>query len=209
VLEDEPTWREIRDLANQLGDEIETARFRRTESTNPQTLYKKFKQAIREICRTWARKIVPAAKDKIRKLSERLEWINNCPLQLTSDDIALEAIRINEEVNALERRLFETNRDTAAVKNRLEGETISRYWSKLNKEKTPRDTLHRLRNPLDETEGHETNSIRMAELARNYHEKLQTQDRNPTEEPNTQETSKVLNHISKRLSTGQRGDLAM
>jgi len=208
ILEHEPTWKEISNLAKQLGNEIEAAKYRRTDDVNPQTLYKKFKENIRGLCRARARKIVPATKDKIQKLSRRLDQINNCPYHLTPDDVALEVIKINEEINALERRMFETNRDTSAVKNRLEGETISRYWSKLNKEKLPRDTIHRLRNPLDETEGYETNSIRMAEMARNYHDKLQTQDRNPENEPNPQTMNEVLNHISRRLTTKQRGDLA-
>ena len=208
VLEDEQTWKEICKLAKRTEDEIEAIKYRRTANVNPQTIYKKFKENVRETCRVRARKIVPAARDKIRKLYERLEWVNNCPLHITPDDIALEVIRINEDITALERHLFETNRNTSAVKNRLEGETISRYWTKLNKERKPRDTIHRLKNPLNETDDYETNSTRMAEIARDYHEKLQNIDRNTTEETNPQEMNKVLDHIPRRLTVKQRSDLA-
>ena len=70
VLEDENTWKEVCTLAKQLEDDIETAKFRRTDSTNPQTLYQKFKEATRELCRSQARKIIPSAKHKIQKLYE-------------------------------------------------------------------------------------------------------------------------------------------
>lgn len=208
VLDDEPTWKEVRELAKKLEGEIEAVKYRRTENTNPQTLYQEFKNTIRTICRTRARKIIPAARDKIHKLQGRLDWINNNPLY-PLEDAPLEVIRINEEIDALERRLFEANRDTSAVKNRLEGETISHYWTRLNKEKRPRDTIYRLMNPLNETEGYETNSIHMAEIARNYHEKLQTKDRDPTKEPNPPEIDRVLNHIPRKLSARQRTSLAM
>ena len=208
VLEDEDTWREICTLANKLEDDIESAKFRRSDSTNPQTLYQKFKEVTRELCRSRARKIIPAAKHKIQKLCEKLEWINNHPLNLDSDEIALEVVRVNEEINMIERRLFEAKRDTSAVKNRLEGETISRYWTRLNKAKTPRDTIYQLKNPLDNTEGYETNSARMAELARNYHERLQTVDRDPTEEPNPQDIARILDHVRRSLSAEQRTNLA-
>jgi len=208
VLEDKNTWKEISDLTKQLENDIDTIKYRRTNTNNPQVLYKTFKETVRKTCRERARKIIPVAKEKIQKLYEKLEWINNCPIQITSDDIALEAIRINEDIDALERRLFETNRDTSKIKNRLEGETISRYWTKLNKEKRPRDTIYRLKNPLEETSGHETNSIQIVEIARNYHEKIQSNDRDPTTNPNQQAIDRILNHIPKTLTSKQRAELA-
>jgi hypothetical protein len=78
-------------------------------------------------------------------------------------------------VGHLERSMYSTKCLHIAAKNRLEGETISRYWTQLNKEKTPRDTIQMLKYPGTDPPIFERKSQKMAELARNYHHDLQTQ----------------------------------
>jgi len=53
----------------------------------------------------------------------------------------------------------------------VKGETMSKYWSKVNSPKKPRNIIHRLRDPL--TNSLTSNSSKMAEIARKYHMDLQ------------------------------------
>ncbi|CAK5280005.1 unnamed protein product, partial [Mycena citricolor] len=77
-----------------------------------------------------------------------------------------------------QKQRYRSNRLSAQIQNRLHGEIIGRYWSKINRPSKPRDTIHRLRKPptfQDPTAPieYETNSKRMADMARDYHSNLQ------------------------------------
>jgi hypothetical protein len=72
---------------------------------------------------------------------------------------------------------------TAQVHNRLKGKVIGKYWSMINRPRALRDIIHRL---LKSSAGlepaqytYETNSKKMAMLARNYHNRIQ-KDRRET-----------------------------
>lgn len=67
----------------------------------------------------------------------------------------------------------------SAARYRLQGETISKYWSQVNKEKKLRDIVYSLHTPnlaqaLNMNPA--TRSDKMAELTHNYHDKLQNLD---------------------------------
>ena len=67
----------------------------------------------------------------------------------------------------------------------LNAERISKYWSAVNRDKKPRDLFYALKKP--DEEGYETRSDRMAELTRDYHEKLQFEGINTDEPRQTRE----------------------
>ena len=50
---------------------------------------------------------------------------------------------------------------------------MSKYWSKLNKEKKPRNLFFALQTMNDSEPTYETRSNKMAELAHDYHKMLQ------------------------------------
>jgi hypothetical protein len=54
---------------------------------------------------------------------------------------------IEERIAQLENHRYKKARTATAANNRLQGETISKYWSEVNKSKTPRDAIYALEKP--------------------------------------------------------------
>jgi hypothetical protein len=54
---------------------------------------------------------------------------------------------LEERVAQLEAQRFKKARTATAAHDRLQGETISKYWSEVNKSKAPRDALYALEKP--------------------------------------------------------------
>ncbi|KIK36519.1 hypothetical protein CY34DRAFT_33051, partial [Suillus luteus UH-Slu-Lm8-n1] len=78
---------------------------------------------------------------------------------------------IESEINHLENKRFRKTQLYAQAKWAEKGETISKYWSKINKSKKPRDIIYKLRIPGQNRFA--SRSDKMAEIARKYHDKLQ------------------------------------
>ncbi|KAG2752632.1 hypothetical protein P692DRAFT_20724817, partial [Suillus brevipes Sb2] len=83
-------------------------------------------------------------------------------------------ILIEKEISHLQRKNSKKNSLRAQAKWATHGETISKYWSKINSQKSPRDIIHRLNIPG--TERYTTKSEEMAEIAKTYHNGIQTAD---------------------------------
>ena len=77
---------------------------------------------------------------------------------------------------------------------------MSKHWVKSAKESSPRNTIRALKNPLQNPTQRETRSDRMAEMAKEYHEKLLSIDRDPKEAPDEEKLTKILENINMRLS---------
>jgi alpha-ketoglutarate-dependent taurine dioxygenase len=93
---------------------------------------------------------------------------------LNQEERTLSAAVLTEKLVRLEQQRHKTARMTAQLRNRLEGEVIGRYWSRLNKPAQPRDIIHRLKKESEDPETeptYETDSKRMATMARDYHNK--------------------------------------
>ncbi|KAG6905143.1 hypothetical protein DXG01_004557, partial [Tephrocybe rancida] len=115
-------------------------------------------------------------------------------------------------------------RTQVALKNRMEGETICRYWTMTNKVAKPRDMIYALKkspaqstpsNPQEATndpqdgpaQQRETHSKRMAELARDYHENLQTPTGLVSKTVREEKIEKVLGKINIEISQMQKHEL--
>ena len=94
-----------------------------------------------------------------------------------------------------------------AVKNRIEGETMTRSWTQSNKVEKPRDTIYALRKHQTDNnrqDPYEKNSQKMAELARNYHENLQKDGIDPDRTLRDQCTEEALAALQRRVNVEQR-----
>ncbi|KAK6978285.1 hypothetical protein R3P38DRAFT_2449212, partial [Favolaschia claudopus] len=100
-------------------------------------------------------------------------------------------------------------RISANIRNRLEGEVISKYWSMINKPQKPRDVIHRLRKPPNPNQPntgtaiYESDSRRMANIARNHHNNIQNERRDSTEDERKQTIQRVLSRTARHLSPEQ------
>jgi len=89
------------------------------------------------------------------------------------------------------------NKNRQFIKAQLvhHGEKPSSIWSAINKEKKLRDLILRLKIPNTTSQQYERNSIRMAELIRDYHKNLQTID--IAEETSRDRQHKICQTINK------------
>ncbi|KAF9782884.1 Endonuclease/exonuclease/phosphatase [Thelephora terrestris] len=72
LLENEDVMSELNVLGKKTLYNIEANKYRRTDTTNPQTIYAKFKTDLVRTCRTHAKIIHPTITNKIAKLKEKL-----------------------------------------------------------------------------------------------------------------------------------------
>ncbi|KII86547.1 hypothetical protein PLICRDRAFT_113737, partial [Plicaturopsis crispa FD-325 SS-3] len=77
LIQDKELTKEIHRLGLILQDRIEHNRYNRTEETNPQTLFKKFKDDVVAATRTRARVAIPKMEQKIKSLRTKLDTLLN------------------------------------------------------------------------------------------------------------------------------------
>ncbi|KAJ7107569.1 hypothetical protein C8R44DRAFT_595781, partial [Mycena epipterygia] len=149
----------------------------RDPESDIQMLWAKFQTEIREKARERSKILIPKAEKEIEDLENDLETTLNNPT-LSEEEVKLSAAILTERLAKIHVDKHEKSRISAQIRNRLEGEIISKYWSALNKSKKPREVLRRLLKPgydplANTTAKFETDSQRMATIARNYHNKIQ------------------------------------
>ena len=188
-------------------EDCDAVRYRRSAANNPQTIYSKFKTDVTDLCRSQAKVTHPTITNKIEKLKRRLNAVNNNEF-VPEDDKMLESIVIKTEILELERILFESNRVYAKAKHHVHAETICRDWIRTNRAKKPRDVVFSLHNPLDADTPPTYESSEMARKAREYHEAVQSRDRNPEQPPDPAKVDAILWNIKTRTTPRQKNELA-
>ncbi len=188
----------------------------RYQTLNPQRTYHKFITAAMDLARE--REHVIKSQARIQK--SRLERaIDN-----TAKDSRLSEVEQSEKIAQLKselRRIKQEDHATAccfiAAKDRLEGETVSKYYFQVNKESKPRDMIHALeipeppmptetldtsRNqaeaepPLEPQQRYEQYSPKMAEMMCEFHgETLQNDGLDIDEEVRTNVICETLKNI--------------
>ena len=187
------------EYARQLSDKINRAKTHGREDTNPQLALKEFKTKVVDLYREHQRTAQPKIQNAIRTLQKGLDETTNSA-SIPADEIALQSSLIKERIDALQKKDRDTARLLGAARNRLEKETLSRHWVKSARENAPRDTIRALKNPLENASRRVTRSDDMAKLARNYHEELLAIDRDPAQEPDTEELEEILKDMTTTLN---------
>ena len=188
-------------LALQRGIENLTGR---TPHNNPQTMLKKFKEAVRETARKHEKKFQPIIKSKIAKLTELLRTTLNDPAT-PDNEKRLTATHLKKEIRLLQKETHQTRRDLQAAIDATEGEQIGKTWSSRHKESKPRDTIKCLKDP--NTNEPTKNSQRMATIAAKYHENLQRDGHDPSAAPERRTLEEVLNYVGARTSEESKREL--
>jgi hypothetical protein len=86
------------------------------------------------------------------------------------EDTRVNEILLEREISHLQKKNCRRTSLHARAQWVTHGETISKYWSKVNSPKTPRDIIHRLQIP--NTDRYTCKSEEMAEVAKTYHETI-------------------------------------
>jgi len=170
MLKDKTLIQDIQCLGRELEEKLDSGQ-ERSAILNPQTHFQHFKKEITDKTRARAKVTMPKINLKIKCLQEECSSLLK---EQTVETIETQlAVGILEErIAQLESQRYKKARTATAAHNRLEGETISKYWSEVNKAKAPRDAIYALEKPNTMPVKYETKSKNMAELARNYHHNL-------------------------------------
>jgi hypothetical protein len=144
---------------------------------------------------------------KVNKLTNNLQLIYNTP-EPSDEEKQLSGSILQEEINSLQQQFYDKIRDNKHAKIRLESESAaSKSWASSGKYKPPQDTIIRLCIPDTNPPQYVSKSNKMAEVARNYHENLQSQglaDKHIKDKA----TEEVLGNLDCRLSVSDKGELA-
>ncbi|KAJ3858831.1 hypothetical protein EV359DRAFT_68685 [Lentinula novae-zelandiae] len=103
-------------------------------SDNHQTIWSDFKTQFIELAQKQAKIVVPKLTKQIAILEAKIDNISNDP-QISKDEQSLSIAALKEALVTLAERKYSNARSTAQANFVIQGETISKYWSNLNKNK--------------------------------------------------------------------------
>ncbi|RDX52451.1 DNase I-like protein, partial [Lentinus brumalis] len=131
LLSDGRFVKEMRDLGDKLQKDVLAVQ-NQTPERNVQKLYHEFKSRLRETARARAKKVIPKLDRKIEALRTDMKAALN---EETPDEHR--AAILQDKLTKLEIKRFDRKRRAVATKDWLQGETMSRYWTKLNAPQLP------------------------------------------------------------------------
>ncbi|KAF5314570.1 hypothetical protein D9611_007204 [Ephemerocybe angulata] len=167
--------------------------------------------ALKVSLHCWAKVRVKDAQPKMRRRiesrkKELKKVVNN--KEMPERERVETAAAIETEIRSMHMRHHSTGKDRTHLKYSSENEIVGKLWVNGSKEDATRDPIMALKKPQTESDpnpGLEYNSKKMAEIARDYHEKLQEEGmyNHASDEEEEQTHREVLNTIKKRLSPEQ------
>ena len=193
LLHDKQLNKKIHERGQKLCTDLEELRVD-DRSSNAQTLWQNFKDDIKIEATKAAKEQIPKITQRIKALKQDLAQTHQNDEIDSSPSIRTSAAFIEREIDHLEKKKFRKAYTRSQALWHLKGEKISKYWSKVNNPKKPRDLIHRLIDP--QTQKPITRSDEMARLTRDYHESLQTEDlQPPTDQARKQAIERTLESI--------------
>lgn len=90
----------------------------------------------------------------------------------SEESIIADAGVLEKKITGLENLRHAVIQMATKIRDKIEGETISKYWSNINAERKPRDVIFGLHKPNTEPTDYVTDTDKMAEIVRKYHHDL-------------------------------------
>ncbi|KAJ7081747.1 Endonuclease/exonuclease/phosphatase [Mycena epipterygia] len=147
----------------------------RSELSNTQTRFASFKEAVLELANKRARTAVGVSAQKKKALvNEREMLLNGLPPDPLSEETAELVAQIEKKIDELVNHQRDRKRLETRVRGCTELNHITKYAVALSKDAKPRDTLTYLRRTDNMPERGSRRSSEMAEIARDYHNDLQS-----------------------------------
>jgi hypothetical protein len=160
------------------------------ERNNPQVLWESFKIQISEETKKVARSHLAKINQRITQLQKDIKQTCNETTLDTDENKRIQKMILETEIQHLEQKKYKNSQIKAQATWNIKGETISRYWSKINNPKKPRDLIPRLRIPGSNRLV--TRSDKMAELAKEYHDEIQSKGMTQSTAEQRQEAQKEI-----------------
>ena len=141
---------------------------------NPQSLWAGFKMDVVKITKDHCAKSRGKLAVKIAAKVKELREIATNPEIDSDNSLRVKEAFIANELAFLKKTQARDRKDESRATVACHGEVLGGVWSAMNKERKPRDMIHRLKSLSSPTNNlFEQDSRRMAKLARDYHESLQ------------------------------------
>ncbi|TFK79469.1 DNase I-like protein, partial [Polyporus arcularius HHB13444] len=212
LLDDKTFLKTVKSKGIELRTQIAAIRMR-TDENNPQKLYARFKEEVRLLARDMAKANVPKISKTLDKLKNDVNDVNKLAADTTKSEedrkaAAQEAALLQDRIAELEVKRFGAKRAAVAARDWLEGETVSKYWMRLNKTTSADETIYELTRHENGITSPKMRSDRMAEIAMNHYNKVQDDESKPN--PGTHEVAieAVLDESMPRLSGTQKRKMA-
>jgi Reverse transcriptase (RNA-dependent DNA polymerase) len=198
ALKDISLLREVERKGISLQEDLrKTIEEGRQDALNPQTLWETFKTDITKLAKATSRITYYKRQVKLKKLNKGRKEILNNPNFDNNEKLRWEEGLIANRIEYIENLCSNNQRKVTNTKITCHGERLGGIWSNLGNPKKPKSLITRLEVPDSDPKHHEINTKRMAELTKNYHEKLQNDNNLPfvNEEEKTRATTQILNKI--------------
>ncbi len=213
LLKDKKLAKQMKDRGLQAIEEMSkiSSTGIRTEETNPQTVLAQLKADWMKLARSREREVVPRLLVEIQQLEAEVRVVTR-RTNLTDTEKASEVAALTAQIRHLKQKRINQLKSKARARHRLEGERPTKYWTNINREAKPRDVMYSLEREgetaLDGSPVYETDSCKMAELARKHHTDLQRDgaDVRPAEQ-REEDIQRVLGAINVRLTAEQKSDM--
>ncbi|RPD55590.1 DNase I-like protein, partial [Lentinus tigrinus ALCF2SS1-7] len=153
----------------------------RSEGVNAQVILRDLKADWMKLAREREREVVPRLLREIELLEAEVRRIPKRS-SMNEQEKTAEIAALTAQIRQLKQKRTNQQKSNARARHRLEGERPTKYWTGLHREVKPRDTMYSLEKDGEQARDgspvYETNSERMAELARTHHMNLQKDDPN-------------------------------
>ncbi|KAI0677139.1 Endonuclease/exonuclease/phosphatase [Trametes maxima] len=190
-----------------LAELEEITRKGRTERVNPQTVLYEMKKDWLKMARERERVIAPRLVMEIGELEKHLEDLTTPKgdgdlLNSHSDEWAA----TTEQLRGLKAKRTKQLQAKSRAKHRTEGESPTKYWTRMNKQQAPRQLVPAFEKENERTAAgelvYETNSSKMADMAKVHYDSIQADDRR------RKDTEVALESLSAITTLEQRQMLA-
>ncbi len=151
----------------------------RSSSNNPQTILHAFKRDLMRMARDREREVIPKLLAEIRDCERALKAIK-ANRSLPEPLVLEEAAALTKQVRRLKLKRYKQQIQNSRATHRIYGDRPTKYWSKLHKECKPRDIIQAFeiegRTGASGEKIYESDSARMAAMARAHHINIQRDD---------------------------------
>ncbi len=140
------------------------------------------------------------------QLEEQLDCTLNND-NINHEEKTLSAALLQEHIIELQKQRYNTKNTKSKVQNHLHDKTISKYWINLNKSRRPRDIIYELKEPNSSAGNptYKTKTSEIVEIARNYHNDIQSTDIPTIKDANCNEIiTKVTQKLENKISEVQK-----
>lgn len=201
LLSDAPFLKTMKELGKDLQTQLERQQVR-THTNNPQVAYASFKHKLVEAARRRARQCVPKIERAVQGIRKDIAAVGNA--ENMGDEEKKDSLQVlQNRLAELETRRFGAKRRTVAANDWARGETICKYWTKLNAGPKPSTLIYSLGEGADgQPIRYTKRSDEMASIAMEYYNGLQA-DPDLEKEQQAATTASVLDEIEATLTETQ------